>query len=75
MEILQNKICSNILGIKIKNSTTECYLKRLDDNSKPYWCKCRRLNNSIKEIEVVTEDILLDRLNSDKRNYALVLKG
>jgi hypothetical protein len=62
-------------GIKIKNSQTECYLKRRNDDNEDYWVKCRKISNSIKEIEIVTEEVLLDRLNADKKNYALVMKG
>lgn len=63
-------------GIKIKNSNTQCYLKRIDDNGLSYWVKCERLsNNRIKEIEVVSIETLLNRLNSDIKNYILVLKG
>lgn len=63
-------------GIKIKNSQTECYLKRFDENNNTYWAKCMRLhNNRIIEIEIVSEDTLLNRLNADKSNYSLVMKG
>lgn len=61
-------------GIKIKNSQTECYLKRKNDDNEDYWVKCQRINDRIKEVEIVTEEVLLDRLNSDKRNYVLVNK-
>lgn len=61
-------------GIKIKNSQTECYLKRKNDDNEDYWVKCQKINDRIKEIEIVTEEVLLDRLNSDKRNYVLVNK-
>ena len=61
-------------GIKIKNSQTECYLKRKNDDNEDYWVKCQKINDRIKEVEIVTEEILLDRLNSDKRNYVLVNK-
>ena len=61
-------------GIKIKNSQTECYLKRKNDDNEDYWVKCQKINDRIKEVEIVTEDVLLDRLNSDKRNYVLVNK-
>ena len=61
-------------GIKIRNSQTECYLKRKNDDNEDYWVKCQRINDRIKEVEIVTEEILLDRLNSDKRNYVLVNK-
>lgn len=62
-------------GIKIKNSQTECYLKRLNDDNEFYWVKCLKVSNKIKEIEIVTEETLLNRLNSDKNNYILVMKG
>lgn len=61
-------------GIKIRNSQTECYLKRKNDDNEDYWVKCQRINDRIKEVEIVTEEVLLDRLNSDKRNYILVNK-
>ena len=61
-------------GIKIKNSQTECYLKRKNDDNKDYWVKCQKINDRIKEVEIVIEEVLLDRLNSDKRNYVLVNK-
>ena len=61
-------------GIKIKNSQTECYLKRKNDDNEDYWVKCQRINDRIKEVEIVIEEVLLDRLNSDKRNYVLVNK-
>lgn len=61
-------------GIKIKNSQTECYLKRKNDDNEDYWVKCQKINDRIKEVEIVTEEVLLDRLNSDKRNYVLVNK-
>lgn len=61
-------------GIKIKNSQTECYLKRKNDDNEDYWVKCQKINNRIKEVEIVIEEVLLDRLNSDKRNYVLVNK-
>lgn len=61
-------------GIKIRNSQTECYLKRKNDDNEDYWVKCQRINDRIKEVEIVTEEVLLDRLNSDKRNYVLVNK-
>ena len=61
-------------GIKIRNSQTECYLKRKNDDNEDYWVKCQKINDRIKEVEIVTEEVLLDRLNSDKRNYVLVNK-
>lgn len=61
-------------GIKIRNSNTECYLKRLDETDKEYWVKCKLVNSKIVEIERVTVKVLLDRLNSDMRNYILVMK-
>lgn len=61
-------------GIKIKNSQTECYLKRKNDDNEDYWVKCQKINDRIKEVEIVIEEVLLDRLNSDKRNYVLVNK-
>ena len=61
-------------GIKIKNSQTECYLKRKSDDNEDYWVKCQKINDRIKEVEIVIEEVLLDRLNSDKRNYVLVNK-
>ena len=61
-------------GIKIRNSQTECYLKRKNDDNEDYWVKCQRINDRIKEVEIVIEEVLLDRLNSDKRNYVLVNK-
>ena len=61
-------------GIKIKNSQTECHLKRKNDDNEDYWVKCQKINDRIKEVEIVIEEVLLDRLNSDKRNYVLVNK-
>ena len=61
-------------GIKIRNSQTECYLKRKNDDNEDYWVKCQKINDRIKEVEIVIEEVLLDRLNSDKRNYVLVNK-
>lgn len=62
----------NHSGIKIRNSQTECYLKRQDEDGE-YWVKCRRLDDSkIIEVERVSEDTLLDRLNSDPNNYKLL---
>ena len=62
-------------GIKIKNSKTECYLKRKDDDNNDYWVKCQKINNRIIEIEKVSIETLLNRLNSDVRNYSLVMRG
>lgn len=59
-------------GVKIKNSQTECYLKRRNDDNNIYWVKCMRINNKIKEVEIVTEDTLLERMNADINNYILV---
>ena len=61
-------------GIKIKNSKTECYLKRRDDFDNNYWVKCKRIDNKIVEIERVTVENLLERLNADMRNYVLIMK-
>ena len=61
-------------GIKIRNSNTECYLKRKDDFDEEYWVKCKRVNNKIIEIEKVTVKNLLERLNADMRNYILIMK-
>lgn len=70
-----NQDLQHYSGIKIKNSQTECYLKRLNDDNEFYWVKCQKISNKIKEIEIVSEEILLNRLNSDKDNYILVMKG
>lgn len=59
-------------GIKIRNSSSECYLKRINDDEEEYWVRCRKLqDNRIIELEIVTEEQLLEILNSDKRNYIL----
>ena len=65
----------NYSAIKIKNSNTECYLKRYNDINGFYWAKCIKINTQIKEIEVISIKNLLKRLNSDVNNYILMMKG
>jgi len=62
----------NHSGIKIKNSQTECYLKRKNNNDEEYWVKCQRVDNKIIEKEIVTVEVLLNRLNADIKNYVLI---
>lgn len=62
----------NHSGIKIKNSQTECYLKRRNDDDEEYWVRCLRVDNKIIEKEIVTEEVLLNRLNADLKNYVLI---
>lgn len=61
-------------GIKIKNSNTECYLKRTNEDNEEYWVKCIKIDRRIKEKEIVSVETLLNRLNADVDNYILVMK-
>lgn len=60
-------------GIKIKNSANTCYLKRFNQNGKDYyWAECKLISNVIKELEILSEPELLNILNQNKSNYALI---
>ena len=62
-------------GIKIRNSTTECYLKRKDENDNDYWVKCKRAHNKIVEIEEMTTAIKLFPIKPaiKKSSYLLII--
>lgn len=60
-------------GIKIKNTSNTCFLYRYDIDEKiNYWAECKLVNKNIKELRILSEQELLDILNSNKSNYVLV---
>ena len=60
-------------GIKIKNSANTCYLKRFNRDDKDYyWAECKLILKAIKEIKILSEQELLNILNENKSNFALI---
>ena len=60
-------------GIKIKNSTNTCFLKRYNkDDNDYYWAECKLISKVIKELRVLSEQEILKIINDNKSNYILI---